>query len=98
MRKIFMALAAVAALGLAVPLSAPAEAQDRTVIIKKRGDGPSYHSRRKVTIIKQDRRPRYYGENRRSRVVIKEGRRHNNVVIVKKKQRYAPASVGVRFN
>ena len=86
MRKLFMAIAAVAALGLAVPLSTPAEAQGSTVVVKQRDGDRSVRTKRKVTIIKRDRRPRYYSEGRRSKVVIV------------KKKRTPRAAISIRTN
>ncbi len=87
MRKLFMALAAVAALGLTIPLSTPADAQSATVVVKKRyGDRYVQHPRKKVVIIKRDRHRRDY---------VRAHARPNTVVIVKKK-RTPRAAVTVR--
>jgi Ni/Co efflux regulator RcnB len=76
MRKLVLALAGVAALGLTVPLTAPAHAED-TVIIKKRGGHHDWdRSRRKVTVIKRDHRPA-------DRVVVVKKHRPEKKVIVR---------------
>ena len=77
MRKLFMALAAVAALGLTIPLSTPADAQSATVVVKKRYGDRHVHPRKKVVIIKRDRHRHHH---------VRAHARPNTVVIVKKKR------------
>jgi hypothetical protein len=82
MRKFVISLAAIAIAGFALPVVAPANAQDRTVIIKRDGDRDFDRPRTtKKVIIKRGDRGHHYGwRNRdRERVVIKRRVRDDNV-------------------
>ena len=86
MRKLFVALAAAAAFGLAVPISDPAEAQtSTTVVVKKRGaDRYGHRPHRKVTVIKSDRRRGHVHSYARStKVVIKKKRTPSARVMIR---------------
>lgn len=81
MRNIMIGLAALAAVGIAMPVTA-ANAQDRTVIIKRDNDRDIERPRTtKKVIIKRGDRGNHYGwRNRdRERVVIKRRVRDDNV-------------------
>ena len=73
MRKIVLALAAVAAIGIALPVAATTPADATTVVIKK---GKRHWDR-----------GHHYGWRNRNRVVVREGvrhhRRHGAAVIVR---------------
>ena len=61
MRKLILAMTAVAAFGLAAPLATPAQAEDASVVI--RTGEPNHaryrdHDRRRVVIIQRDRHDR----------------------------------------
>lgn len=81
MRKLVLALAAFAALGLAVPVvSAPAEAQ--TVVVKKKsGDRGWHRGHRKVTVIKSSSRRAHSHRAHATKVIIKKKRPANRVTI-----------------
>jgi hypothetical protein len=87
MRKLFLALAAVTALGIVLPVvSTPADAQ--TVVVKKKsGDRGWHRGHRNKVIIKSDRRRHYHHHHARA----------DRVVIVKKK-RTPRAAVTIRAN
>lgn len=89
MRKIAIALAALAALGLSVPMSSAVKAQEAKVVIKS-GDRDRHHDRRwhrdrdhrkKVVIIKKHR------DSDRKVVMVNRHRDHDRKVVVVKKHR-----------
>jgi hypothetical protein len=69
-------LAGVAAFGLAVPLTAPAQAQDTVVIKKRSGDRDWDRPRRKVTVIKRE-------DRRADRVVVVKKKQPSKKVIIR---------------
>jgi hypothetical protein len=83
MRKFVIAIAAIAAAGIALPITAPANAQDRTVIIKRDGDRDFDRPRTtKKVIIHRGDRGNHYGWRNRDRdrgssVVIRRSHRDN---------------------
>jgi hypothetical protein len=85
MRKFFLALAAVTALGIAMPVvSTPADAQNTTVVIKKKkhGDRGLHRGHRKVTVIKSSPRRVYHSHRRvATKVVVKKKRPAARVIV-----------------
>ena len=87
MRKILLALTAVAAVGIAVPLAMPAHAEDTVVVKKPDHDRVMvHHPRKKVVLIER---------RHRNAVVINRHRDRDRVVVVKKRHR-PDASVTIR--
>ena len=76
MRKLFLAAAAAAAIGLAIPatMTTSAEAQNTTVVVKKKPGKHVYRGNRKVTVIKTSNRRAYHSHARATKVVIKKKR------------------------
>jgi hypothetical protein len=84
MRNLMIGMAALAAVGIAMPATTPANAETvKKVIIKKRGGDDGV---RKKVVIKHGDRGNHYGwRNRnRSRVVIKRRVRDDNVGYVRR--------------
>ncbi len=76
MRKIFLTLAALAAVGFVVPMTTSAKAEDTKVVIKHRGGG--HHMDRGRHLGFAHSRHYGYGNAHAKKVVIikKHGRRH----------------------
>ena len=85
MRKLFLVLAAVTALGIAMPvMSTPADAQNTTVVVKKKkhGDRGLHRGHRKVTVIKSSPRRAYHSHRgTATKVVIKKKRPASRVIV-----------------
>jgi hypothetical protein len=75
MRKIILTLAALAAVGIALPVATTQSASAETVVIKQnRGHhyGWRNHHRDRVVVVKQ---------RHRNHVVVREGRRHHGATV-----------------
>ena len=89
MRKLIIAVAALAVAGLAVPMSS-AVAQDKVVIKKGEGDHFRHHHGKKVVIIK-------HREHRNHAAIVIKNRehRHNHAAVVIKKKGSPRTTTGV---
>ena len=68
MRKIVLARSAVAVVGFALPVASPANAEDKTVVVKKKGhDGDAQHH--KTVVVKPDQKPAVKGDIKTNRDV-----------------------------
>jgi hypothetical protein len=106
MRKLVISLAAIAVAGFALPMTAPANAQDvdKTVIIKRDGDRDFDRPRTtKKVIIKRDGDRDFDRRRTTKKVIIKQGdrgnhygwrNRHSERVVIKRRER--DENVGVR--
>jgi hypothetical protein len=68
MRKLLLALSALAVLGIAGPLSAPAQAEEGKVVIKERRDHPRFFERFRH----HDRYSARFRDHDRKTVIIKK--------------------------
>ena len=74
MRKIILTLAALAAVGIALPVATTSASAETVVIKQNRGHhyGWRNHHRDRVVVVKQ---------RHRDRVVVREGRRHHGATV-----------------
>ena len=74
MRKIILTLAALAAVGIALPVTTNSASAETVVIKQNRGHhyGWRNHHRDRVVVVKQ---------RHRDRVVVREGRRHHGATV-----------------